>query len=398
MSNRLFVGTLLAIALQNAQALGEVEQIVTPDDERVSIEAANQQALAQQAALEQLLVDVEKRYGETAASLRVLQRQIEQKHQNIGKIEHDILAHQHTLARERKELAGHVKSAYQMGRQEALKLILNQHDPALSSRMMIYYRYIDKARLEKIGQIEQAVKTLEQLEQQKQTETALLERDLEQKTLQQAALGEVRKQRNALLMEAATFSSEEQFSYLRESEHKLLNLIASLPHELGIVADAAPEAGATADAPEKNGEAQAPSDPNFTVLQGRFSGFKGWLSWPVQGRVVRNFNGLQSEGVQSGVLIEAKEGVDVRAVAGGKVTFAGWMRSYGYLVIIDHGEGYMTLYAFNQTLYKQVNDVVKAGEAIAAVGQSGGRRRSGLYFGIRKNAQPIDPLIWCRSE
>ncbi len=396
----LFVGYWQqAAAIDDADLAGQVgsmafeAEALEPDNTPSNATVSDaDSALLPQDNLEQVLADVERRYGETAATLRSLYKQIEQKRRNIDKIELEILACQRAIAKERKELAGQVKAAYEMGQQEELKLLLNQQDPALSSRMMIYYSYINKARLAKIAQLESSIKSLEQLDKQKQAETQQLELDLQQKKMQQAALNEVRQQRKALLADMAATSYQEQLNYLAESENKLRALITSLPQELGIKASP-PVPVATGEAVADVGQDAVP-DSNVADVQGDFTHFKGKLSWPVQGKIVRNASGLAAEG---GVLIEAKEGLDVHAVAAGKVTFADWMRSYGYLVIIDHGGGYMSLYAFNQSLFKQVNDTVKAGEIIASVGQSGGRSQPGLYFGIRKNAQPIDPLVWCRS-
>jgi septal ring factor EnvC (AmiA/AmiB activator) len=344
--------------------------------------------------LQQLLSDVEKRYGEIAVTLRSLQQQIDTNRHNIDKIELSILASQRAIAKERKELAGQVKAAYEMGQQEQLKLLLNQQDPALSNRMMIYYSYINKARMAKIAQLEHSISELERLDQEKQSETRSLEQHLQAKKTQQTALNQVRQQRKSLLADTLATSHEEQLRLFTENENKLRNLIASLPQELGIVAGSVmshvPE---TDEANQANGQ----EAEKYAGLQGNFDDLKGKLLWPVQGRLVKSFNNLQTGGAQSGVLIEAKEGVDVHAVAAGKVTFADWMRGYGYLVIIDHGGGYMTLYAFNQNLATEVNKIVKPGEIIATVGQSGGRSHPGLYFGIRKQAAPIDPLLWCRS-
>ncbi|MDD2724591.1 MAG: peptidoglycan DD-metalloendopeptidase family protein [Methylovulum sp.] len=398
MKNPIVWSLLLSIWLQHALAVdqaGTGQQQGQYDDQR-SVDSSIQEPSSHlpQDNLEQLLADVEKRYGETAFELRSLERQIDQKRRNIDKIELDILKKQRAIAKERKDLTGQVKAAYQMGQQEELKLLLNQQDPALSSRMMIYYSYINKARMAKIAQLEESIADLEQLNKQRQTETVLLEQNIQQKKLQQSALNEVRKQRNELLADTAATSYEEQLRYLAESENKLRNLIASLPQELGIKTDPVP----IATTAEPGSDEEAAHNEDFPDLQGSFDSLKGKLRWPVQGKLVRNFNNLQTEGMQSGVLIEAKEGLDVHAVAAGKVTFADWMRSYGYLVIIDHGDGYMSLYAFNQSLNKQVNDTVKAGEVIATVGQSGGRSRPGLYFGIRKKAVPVNPTLWCRSD
>jgi septal ring factor EnvC (AmiA/AmiB activator) len=109
------------------------------------------------------------------------------------------------------------------------------------------------------------------------------------------------------------------------------------------------------------------------------------------------FGSARTEVAWDGVLIDADEGLEVKAVTRGKVVFAEWFRSYGLMIILDHGQGYLTLYGFNQSLYKKSGDAVEAGDIIASVGQSGGRNKAGLYFGIRNKGVPIDPLEWCRK-
>ena len=136
---------------------------------------------------------------------------------------------------------------------------------------------------------------------------------------------------------------------------------------------------------------------NSSELKGDFSTLKGKLPWPVRGRLAHKFGSPRAEGAWDGVLIDANEGMEIKAVTRGKVVYAEWLRGYGLLTIIDHGQGYMSLYAFNQSLYKRVGESVEAGDVIASVGQSGGRSQAGLYFGIRKKGVPIDPLEWCRK-
>jgi len=346
------------------------------------------QRLSQQKdTLQDLLADIEKRYGETAASLKKLQTQIEQKRQSLDKIWQDMLGYQSEIDRLNKELAGQIRAAYVMGQKEKLKLLLNQQDPALSSRMMVYFNYINKERLKKLADLEAAVQRLDQLDKQKQTETELLEQDLERKKSEQAALDEARKQRNELLVQIGNdfSSSEQQLSQLQESENRLKSLMASLPiteEELAVDAEHAKELSTSVE--------------NSSEPMGDFSILKGKLPWPVKGRLAQKFGSPRTEGTWDGVLIDASEGMEIKAVTRGKVVYAEWLRGYGLLIIIDHGQGYMTLYAFNQSLYKRMGDSVEAGDVIASVGQSGGRRQAGLYFGIRKKGVPIDPLEWCR--
>jgi septal ring factor EnvC (AmiA/AmiB activator) len=367
--------------LQTSGELNKVESdisVVKQDMQRLSEQKDN---------LQSLLADIEKRYGETAALLRTLQIKIEQKRQGLDKIRQDMQTFQQEIDKLNSELAGQIRAAYAMGQEERLKLMLNQQDPALSERMMVYFNYINKERLKKLADLEAAVQRLDQLDKQKKTETEFLERDLEQKKSEQTALDEARKKRNELLVQIGNdFSSnEQQLNQLHINEDRLKSLMATLPiTEEELAADA-----------EQTKEL-SPAMENPPELKADFSTLKGSLPWPVRGRLAQKFGSPRTEGVWDGVLIDAPEGMEIKAVTQGKVVYAEWMRGYGLLIIVDHGHGYMTLYAFNQSLYKKMGDTVEAGDVIASVGQSGGRSQSGLYFGIRKKGVPIDPLEWCR--
>jgi murein hydrolase activator len=363
-----------------------------------------QQLVLQKNSLNDLLAEIEKRYGETAAVLKNLHREIERERLDLNKIHLDIDVLKSEIKKQNYELAGQIRSAYAMGQNEKLKLILNQQDPGLTNRMMNYYRYFNSARIAKLDQVNRSVKRLDQLEKDKQRETASLEKKLAQKKLEQAALDGVRKQRHELLAQINDefSSSAEQLTHLLESEKKLKSLIATLQNsEDSIVAEPA-LSGSSEDLEKDEAAAELATavqgaGDDLPKLKVDFSSLKGKLPWPVNGRLVQKFGSPRSDSVWDGVLIDAKEGADIRAVNSGKVVYAEWLRGYGLLLIIDHGQGYMTLYAFNQSLYKRNGETVNAGDIIASVGQSGGRSQSGLYFGIRKKGTPIDPLEWCRK-
>ena len=381
----LLLGTLCshghAEDLKTSNELNKVESDIN------GVQQDMQRLSQQKDNLQNLLADIEKHYGEIAALLKTLQIQIEQKRQNLDQIRQDMQTYQSEIDKLSKELAVQIRAAYTMGQKEKLKLLLNQQDPALSSRMMAYFNYFNKERLKKLIALETAVQRLDQLDKQRQTETKLLEQDLLRKKSEQSALDEARKQRNELLLQIGNdfSSSEQQLSQLQESENRLKSLMASLPiteEELAVDAEQAKKFFTSTE--------------NSSELKTDFSTLKGKLPWPVKGRLVHKFGSPRSEDTWDGVLIDASEGMEIKAVTGGKVVYAEWLRGYGLLTIIDHGQGYMTLYAFNQSLYKRMGDQVEAGDVIASVGQSGGRSQPGLYFGIRKKGVPIDPLEWCR--
>jgi murein hydrolase activator len=357
---------------------------VNPNPDAQAVEQQKDQLLG-------LLAQVDERYGDVAASLKSIKAQIDLTNTSLDKIRKQINSYQGQINQLDKEVAGQVRAAYAIGQQSKLKLMLNQQDPALSSRMMVYYEYLNKARLEKLANIQQTVKYLDQLDKDKQAETELLEKSQGQKKSEQAALDEVKKQRKALVAQLNDdiYSKEDQLSLLKESENKLINLIKTLENE-----------------PDKDNQAlevtsSEPVSPgntaSFPKLTGDFSALKGELPLPVKGKLASMIGSSSSEDKWKGVLINAKEGTDIHAVTKGKIVYADTLKGYGLLIIVEHDKQFMTLYAFNQSLYKHKGDWVEAGDVIASVGQSGGRPQPGLYFEIRRNGKPIDPLLWCRN-
>lgn len=391
---------LLWITDGNAEFSSQNEELNQVRSDIDAVKKKMQQITLQENKLNDQLADIEYHYGETAALLRDIKKKVEQKHKKLNSIQQDKESYRNQITRLSKELSGYVKAAYAIGQQEKLKLILNQENPALSGRMMAYHGYWNKIRLQRLAEIKESVKRLNQLTEEQEKETELLESDLEQKKQEQNALDEFRVQRSRLLDRLADdFSSQEQqLNQLIESENKLEDLIGNLQAE----EDKVPETSWTEVLTDPFDNREASSDggelsteEELPVAEVAFSSLKGKLPWPVKGRITTSTGSGQLESMRDGVLIDAGEGAEIRAVTAGKVVYSEWLRGYGLLMIIDHGNGYMTLYAFNQSLYKKVGDRVRTGDVIASVGQSGGRSRSGLYFGIRQNGKPVDPVQWC---
>lgn len=374
----------------NSEELGEVDSGET--GVAASVNPRSEEIQEQKDQLLGLLAQVDERYGDVSASLKSLGEKISSSNQALDKLRKEIGTYQDQIDKLDAELSGQVRAAYAMGQQEKLKLMLNQQDPALSSRMMVYYEYINKSRIEKLANIRQMVSYLDQLDKDKQAETELLEKNLGQKKTEQAALEEVRKQRNSLIEKLNDdFSSEEdQLNLLKESENKLINLIGTLEKETE-AANLEPE-GTGADALGKE-----EGDNSFPKLTGDFSTLKGKLPLPVKGKMASLFENPTEEDRWKGVVINTHEGAEIKSISKGRVIYAGSLKGYGLLIIIEHDKQFMTLYAFNQSLYKHKGDWVEAGDVIATVGQSGGRSSPGLYFEIRKNGKAVDPLLWCRN-
>ncbi len=327
-----------------------------------------------------LLVELKKldvQYGEISSELKNLEENTKQLNEKLENNRRQMKVKQQEIDAQKQALESLVKVAYGMGRHEKIKLMLNQEDPSISGRMLVYYDYLNKARLKKITIIKQGIQKLRSLEIENLRETEVLKIQLEQVKKKKSALQETKTERKVILAKInKSFSQKKQkLSQFKVSEKKLKKLISSLQKQKSV--------------------------NNFSYEKGsskRFSLLKGKLPWPLQGKIKKKFGEKRSDTLWDGVLITAKEGAEIRSVAKGRVVFADWLRGYGLLTIIDHGGGYMTLYAFSQSLYKKVGERVKAGDVIAMAGQSGGRSEIGLYFGIRKKGKPVDPVKWCQKN
>lgn len=320
------------------------------------------------------LAEIEKEYGGIARTLAQLKKQGILKQQYLDEIRKQIVSQKKKIWNQNKALQGQIRAAHATGKSEKLKLLLNQQDPALSSRMMVYYDYLNQARMARLKEIESSLQDLNKLEQDNVRESDALEKVLAQKKIEQKTLIKTKNEREALLVKLnKEYSSKKQeLNRLKESEQKLQKLIASLQQTID-------------DFPFEAG----PVKP-FNHLQGE-------LAWPIRGKLIKKFGSKRADRRWDGVLIGSKEGTEVHAVTRGRVIYADWLRGYGLLTIIDHGKGYMTLYAFNQSIYREVGEWVDAGDVIATVGKSGGRGQDGLYFGIRKKGKAVDPVKWCRK-
>ncbi len=313
-------------------------------------------------------------YGRLAKNVKDLESDVAELKNVLKRLRIRREAIKKSMFEHREELVKLLKAAYMNGRYEQVKLFLNQQDPALSSRILKYYDYFNKARMEKLNAIQRDLDDLLQLQQHSEQRRQQLALALEDAKHEQTALAAVRLKRQNLLkqIERRYSSQKKRLQQLRLSEKKLNQLIESL-------------------------QRTAP-DTSFEIeLDKPFAKLKGRLSWPVSGRLAKKFGSARSESRWDGVLISAKEGNEIKAVSHGQVVYADWLRGYGLLTIIDHGKGFMTLYAFSQSLYKTEGEWVKAGDVIATVGKSGGRSQPALYFGVRNKGRPLDPVKWCRK-
>ena len=273
----------------------------------------------------------------------------------------------------RAGFAEQMRAAYMIGREEPLKLLLNQQDPARAGRMFAYYSYFGRARAGVIQSIDGDIRSLAALDAQLAADEERLDALQAASAEELATLEAARAQRDAALVaiKADSRNSAQVLQRLQAQQGALTALLRDLKRALQ----------------------PFPSDAN-----GAFGNLRGRLTWPVGGHLAARFGQVRAGGLKwDGMLIDTERGADVRAVYRGRVIYADWLPGLGLLTIIDHGEGYLSLYGHNDRLYKAVGDMVSAGDVIAASGDSGGSSRPQLYFEIRKGSRPVDPGPWFRQ-
>ena len=328
-----------------------------------------------QSQVERELRRTEKRIGDVAALIASLDRKLRTQEKRIGKLREERRRQRDALAGQRRELARQVRAAHALGRQERLKLLLNQEEPARAGRLMVYYDYFHRARAARIEAIGEQLSRLDRIEREIDEESARLAAMKRERQGEAAKLEEGRKERKTLLgrLDRQIREGGRELDRLRTDEKSLTALIESLREAL----------------------ARIPAEPSRKPTR-PFAKLKGKLDWPTRGRIAASFGTPRKLGdfKWQGLLIRAPEGREVRAVARGRIAYADWLRGYGMLVIVDHGAGYISLYGYNRSLYRKVGEWVEAGETIAQVGASGGRKENALYFEIRKKGKPINPRPW----
>ncbi|WP_190303241.1 murein hydrolase activator EnvC family protein [Methylomonas rhizoryzae] len=378
--------------------------------QKLKVNAQVKRLTEEKAAQLEELRNLETQYGEQANALNELKISIQAFETRLKALRTDIAATQQDLSKQHEQLAYTVKSAFIMekSRRSGLDLLLKQHDPALTGRMLKYYDYIVKARARNLRAIQDDLQKLRALEQQNQSESQLLQIALNKKQRETERLYSLKQQRERLIGELEQDQAEKkhQLADLLHDERKLTALLASLP-----ISDDNSEQGSHADSHVKRRNPDPPPEATQSKPQAEkpvsakpdtppagklFAELKGELPWPVQGAILERFGSKRFETTWDGTVIAAKEGAAIHAVAAGRVVYADWLRGYGLMIIVNHGKGYMSLYAFNQSLNKSVGDTVKAGDSVASVGRSGGRSQAALYFGIRQQGKAVDPEKWCR--
>jgi len=363
-----------SVFAESGDSSATVQQLQQLEVRIQELKAQMQNTRTEYGQLQRLLQNSEEDIGETAEGLEKLQKELSDKRNELKGLENRQKEQLSELTQQQQILAQQIRAIYMMGRQDYLKMWLNQQDLSTVGRVLGYYNYFNQARIQQIKTINTTLQRIESLKQEIQEETTELDQLIATQSRKRKQYELSYSERQTVLTQLATLL-EDQDKELKQLEEDKLHLKSLL----GTLEDALKE---------------VPQPQGRQILLAKL---KGQLPYPVRGKVLKRFGeALIGKLRWQGVLIGAEPGSKVQAIASGRVAFAEWFLTFGLLVIIDHGEGYMSLYAHNQSLYTKTGNWVEAGETIASVGKSGGRETPALYFEIRRQGIPVDPTQWLR--
>ncbi len=370
---------LLLLLLLPALAWGEntpsKAQLAQLKDRISELSAAQNRELRERDSVQADLREAELRISRLSREQRNLEQQAGEARQRLAKLEKE----QAQLAREKQTqldwLAKTVRASYQAGRQERIKLLLNQEQPDQIARLLRYQEYYQRARSNRLqqvnGELDELMAVSLRVEQARQ---ALLDKrsDVQRHADKLQGAQKSRQQTLASLNRSLDDRSS-SLSQLRRDQQQLEKLLADMQRSLNDI----------------------PADLGGTP----FGKLAGKLPWPLDGNIGTSYNSAREGALRwQGVILNASAGTPVRSVYAGRVVFADWLRGYGLLTIVDHGNGYLTLYGYNQSLLREVGEWVSAGDSLALAGNSGGNRASGLYFEIRHRGKAVNPTRWCNRR
>ena len=411
--------TVAVAADQRAQTKQEIAQAAKDIAELKKQLSKIQQ---EKTSAEQALKKTETEIGELEKQVDDLQQQEKKTEQELDLLDKQKKKLHSSRLDQQKLIAIQARAAYQAGQQEPLRLLLNQQQPEKFSRNLTYYQYIGKARQQQINEFNETIRQITNIsaqitEQQNnlaEQRASLLSKQESLKTLRQQRQQKVaslsqqqRKDTQSLntrqadqaalnkVLQTIEATLARQAQEAREAERKRQRLIAEQQRQ---------QAEQLLDKQPQPATGKQPQSPMVSTAithnGGNFSTVRGKLPWPVNGRLIAHFGSARGDtrSKWDGVLISSQAGTQVRAIHPGRVVFADWLRGAGLLVIVDHGDGYLSLYGHNQSILSRPGDMVQTGQAISTVGNTGGQDQAALYFAIRQKGKPADPTQWCRTQ
>lgn len=339
------------------------------------IEQWLQQSRQQRSAEEAALADVDRQLATLRSDITLALEQEQSQQDALARLDAELTQLLADSAEQRAQLASALEATYLAGADSQLKLLLNQQDPATAQRMLVYFEAFNAEKLAQINRWRQTLLALESTRNEVAATTEQLEQTRADLENRQAGLLTHQQQRQRLIDQliADMSARSEELSQLQQDQADLQALVDQINN-------------AIVDIPE-------------TADLMPFADARGRMPWPLNGAVLASFGQTYSNGQlrRQGLIIAAEPGTAVRAIHPGRVVFADWLRGSGNLVVVDHGNAYLSLYAHNQQLTKQAGDWVNRGEALALSGHDAGNGQAGLYLEIRRNSQPQNPADWLAS-
>jgi murein hydrolase activator len=338
----------------------------------------------------------EKAISETNRKLYELSKQHKQNRNALAGLQQQKLEIETTVKEQQDLLGAQLYQRYLHGQQGYIQIVLQQQDPGAIARQLHYYSYVSKARAALIASMQQNLGKIARLNDETANALKALTELKQKQEQERRELQAQKNERNKVLKQlSAKISSQRgEISKLKRDEKRLSQLVERLSR---IIPKTVPKKRSKA---AKSSEPVGRNEelPTNAFDGGNFAALKGKLNLPIRGDIANRFGDSREDtGVSwKGLFIKSSEGSEVKSIASGRVVFADWLRGFGNLLIVDHGDGYMSLYGNNQSLLKRVGESVSGGDTIAAVGNSGGNETSGLYFELRHRSKPLDPLGWSR--
>ncbi|MFQ3248594.1 MAG: septal ring factor EnvC (AmiA/AmiB activator) [Glaciecola sp.] len=357
------------------QILAQDSDLATIQEKIKQTQAQLEKKLKSSERLQQELKLAELEIAKTATQLNQTDQSLKIVRSEKAELETEKKRVTQVIAEQQKYLAGQLKSAFMAGNYDFAKMFFNQDDAGRFERTLTYYQYLNKARQQEIGKFRALVVELEQLNVKLVEKSQRLEGFLVTQKQQSSQLREQQSSRHKKLkqLDKQIESDTARVAQLQQEERSLMTAIEK----------------AEIDARNRRKD----EDP---VLQG-LAQSKGKLTRPATGKIQQLFGKRRQGQVRwKGIVINSSEGSPVRAVQDGKVLYADWLKGFGLVTIVDHGEGYMSVYGRNQALLKQAGDPVLQGETIGLVGSSGGQVSPGLYFEIRHKGKALNPKSWLK--
>lgn len=340
------------------------------------------------------LRESEQAISEANRELRDLNRQARDSGTKLGSLRKTSQDTKTRMQSQQEMLGRMLRRQYLQGEPDALRLVLARENPNDMARQLHYLAYIARARAQLVDGLRRNLAELDRLTREIAEEAEAIARIAKEQATQKKRLENEKRARAQVLTRVSRDirAQQQQIRVMQNNENRLTRLIDQLTR----LVQQQPQ---RTQKPVQGGK---PRTRNDTVPadtgSGAFAAMRGTLALPVRGELGGRFGSPRSDGgiTWKGVYIAARSGDDVKAVAGGRVVYADWLRGFGNLLIIDHGDSYMTLYANAEALLKQVGEVIRGGDTIATVGNSGGNAESGLYFEMRHAGKPFDPLTWVK--